>query len=270
MKGSQPVVEVFVDESDEYDTDSGLSDEESSTPTSASQIQLLSTLPRHTLFQKFIPPSWYFISFAEATMSCLRFYQEPVTLEFIQAALSEVKLINKARNIPLPLKNVTTTWKTYIKLALQKFESSFVFSEVIHGTRCYFLTPKGRTTFTAVGANLGSDEGTTFLKYSKGKLEADRKLPKRFKYVTVFELLGEPVPPFRSPSSLPVKKTPRRRFVKTESRDRTRSSPTRVQSDLEPPIKRSTAPVNTPTGKLRTLLVENLTNRITGNNSKLY
>ncbi|KAL0223626.1 hypothetical protein P9112_003016 [Eukaryota sp. TZLM1-RC] len=178
----------------------------------------VSKIPRDQLFLAYLPPSWFFHSFAEMVLACLRFYHSPVSYEFIEQSTKNVELINQSKNSADKAHKVTTTWRKYIKSALEKYSPWLIYHNPVDKT--FRLTRRGKEALTSIGANHSSIEGLEFVKkFSKNRkvIYPERHLPSNFVYQTVYDFLNEepPIEP-PTPERKPREKKARKKEVKVE------------------------------------------------------
>ncbi|KAL0225320.1 hypothetical protein RCL1_003232 [Eukaryota sp. TZLM3-RCL] len=155
-------------------------------PSTAADTDL-SSIPRTKLFLLYLPQNWYFISFAEVVFSCFRFYDAPISLEFLQDALRDVPILNKSSAIPKKCCELTPSWMVCVDKVLLSFRHFLK-----RDGSLYALSSKGRSAFTSIGANLGSPEGSEFYEQQRKTRRLTiphRVVPSSFEFKTVFDLL---------------------------------------------------------------------------------
>ncbi|KAL0216895.1 hypothetical protein RCL1_007378 [Eukaryota sp. TZLM3-RCL] len=233
------------------------------TTSQYSQVIDFSTLdatvsPKYSsYFYSYIPPNWFFLHFSELVLSCLRFYHTPITFEFVLEAVQDVMLISKAKNEPKPTRQITTTWKKYLRENLMKFTGANGFVHYDSVSKTFRLSALGRDAFTSIGANSQSPDGNKYLGiYCKPKLVKDkfpdRLLPVAFEYKTVYEVLGGVAPLLApTPPRIKEKKEVKREVKKEEVEEEPPlPPPTPIGStpllNIEPAVSIRNAPISTP------------------------
>ncbi|KAL0220357.1 hypothetical protein RCL1_000211 [Eukaryota sp. TZLM3-RCL] len=142
-----------------------------------------------SLFVFNLPPNYFFISFAEAVLSCLKFFEIPVRVEFIQKAIERCPMINKRNSNITVCKELTPGWKRYINLSLKSFAH---FINEKDGFYC--LNNRGKHAFTLLGGNINSTDGLSFdssQRNSRKKVPlCERLVPPHYVTRTVSEVLS--------------------------------------------------------------------------------
>ncbi|KAL0225402.1 hypothetical protein RCL1_003314 [Eukaryota sp. TZLM3-RCL] len=153
----------------------------------------LSKVPRERLFKIYLPRNWFFLSFAELVFSCFRFYESPITVDFLHDSVKDVPVLNRATLVAKKCSDLTPSWHHCINQALETHKN-YVKREGL----LLSLNHLGRRAFTSVGINFGTGEGQRF-SHSQRRLRKvevpPRNLPDDFEFRTVFDMLNLPHPP---------------------------------------------------------------------------
>ncbi|KAL0219907.1 hypothetical protein P9112_005560 [Eukaryota sp. TZLM1-RC] len=161
--------------------------EHEATATTTTDTDIRS-LPRHLIFKAYLPPQWFFLSYADLAFSCLRFYDSPITVDFLYEAVKHVPLINRATMTPKPCCELTPSWQHCINQTLDH-NSNIVRKKGKHLS----LTPYGLEAFTSIGVNFGTEEGQAFMNSCRRMKKSEypsRNLPSDFEFLTVYDVLN--------------------------------------------------------------------------------
>ncbi|KAL0220312.1 hypothetical protein RCL1_000166 [Eukaryota sp. TZLM3-RCL] len=171
-----------------------------SPPPSHVKSFISSPIYDHTLFRRYVPHSFYYFSFSELAFSCLSFYHECLTREFLCDACRLLDVATRAKGSVSRPCHSTGSWRS---LLLKPFTAP---------SKLYYLeddkiglTQLGRLAFTPLGVNIFTTQGRywfrNFQKASKTELQK-RLLPPRLKILTVYDYIGLVCPYPRFPGSL--------------------------------------------------------------------
>ncbi|KAL0220617.1 hypothetical protein RCL1_000471 [Eukaryota sp. TZLM3-RCL] len=147
------------------------------------------TLITPDLFIRSLPANWYFRSFAELVLACMKFFDKPLSPVFIFEAVSSANLVNKTTGSIVFCSDLTTSWRHHVKRTFQSHRKL-----VVEKDNLVALTQIGKRAVTCLGCNLRTNEGIEFnstIKSSKKYSLPVRMAPRGFKYPSVFDVLSE-------------------------------------------------------------------------------
>ncbi|KAL0220551.1 hypothetical protein RCL1_000405 [Eukaryota sp. TZLM3-RCL] len=141
------------------------------------------------LFEQNLPPNWFFYSLAELAFSCLRFYEDPIKLDFLFDAVRNVPLVNRSTGDIVKCCELTAAWRHHLS---QTFNTHKGF--ISKRGELYSLSSTGKLAFTCIGTNSSSTEGFYFeetLRKAKRLNVSERIAPPDFRFRTVYDYLVE-------------------------------------------------------------------------------
>ncbi|KAL0242966.1 hypothetical protein GEMRC1_005529 [Eukaryota sp. GEM-RC1] len=156
---------------------------ESPTDQLSLKSQDVTTLPRHLVFQAYLPPNW--------------FYDNAISLNFLYCAVRNIPIVNRSTLTPKRCSDLTPSWQHCINQTLDHNPAI-----VLKTNGKYTLTDVGRDAFTSIGVNFGSPEGLKFVGSQRRLKKTEmppRILDDDFEFQTFYDVLdldeNEPVEP---------------------------------------------------------------------------